>query len=39
MIGKVPLDKLPEGCEVGMKLQMQQGMTAVVLAIEDGEAM
>ena len=38
MIGKIPVDKLPEGCEAGAKLRMQNGMTAEVLSIEDGEA-
>ena len=38
MVGKVPLDKLPEGAKVGAKLRLQQGMAAVVIAIDDGEA-
>jgi len=38
MIGKVPLDKLPDGVEEGTMLSLQGGHRAVVLSIEDGEA-
>jgi len=38
MVGQVPVDKLPEGTAVGTKLQLQGGMVAVVLAIQDGQA-
>ena len=38
MMGKVPVDKLPEGTEVGTKLRVQGGQTVTVVSIDGDEA-